>query len=92
MIIIYLTFICVVLNKTCPNPEYFVNDKKFNLVNSNDNKVDVSEKVQEINFKIAELILKAKEKPHPIAETLLMPACREMVKIVLCSVAVSEIS
>jgi hypothetical protein len=38
-----------------------------------------------------QIIVKAK-KPHTIAETLLMPACKEMVKIVLGSEAASEIS
>ncbi|XP_023226698.1 zinc finger BED domain-containing protein 5-like [Centruroides sculpturatus] len=53
--------------------------------------VCVSDKVQEASYKVAELIVKAK-KPHTIAETLLMPACKEMVKIVLGSEAASEIS
>ncbi|XP_067122763.1 zinc finger BED domain-containing protein 5-like, partial [Centruroides vittatus] len=44
--------------------------------------VCVSDKVQEASYKVAELIVKAK-KPHTIAETLLMPACKEMVGIVL---------
>ncbi|XP_067132238.1 zinc finger MYM-type protein 6-like [Centruroides vittatus] len=53
--------------------------------------VCVSEKVQEASYKVAELTVKAK-KPHTIAETLLMPACKEMMKIVLGSKAASEIS
>ncbi|XP_067131372.1 zinc finger BED domain-containing protein 5-like [Centruroides vittatus] len=51
----------------------------------------VSDKVREASYKVAELIVKAK-KPHTIAETLLMPVCKEMVKIVLGSEAASEIS
>ncbi|XP_067131373.1 zinc finger BED domain-containing protein 5-like [Centruroides vittatus] len=53
--------------------------------------VCVSDRVQEASYKVAELIVKAK-KPHTIAETLLMPVCKEMVKIVLGSEAASEIS
>ncbi|XP_067123773.1 SCAN domain-containing protein 3-like [Centruroides vittatus] len=53
--------------------------------------VCVSDKVQKASYKISELIVKAK-KPHTIAETLLMPACKQMVKIVLGSEAASEIS
>ncbi|XP_067131376.1 SCAN domain-containing protein 3-like [Centruroides vittatus] len=53
--------------------------------------VCVSDKVREASYKVAELIVKAK-KPHTIAETLLMPVCKEMVKIVLGSEAASEIS
>ena len=53
--------------------------------------VRVSQKVQEASYKVAELIVKAK-KPHTIAETLIMPACKEMVKIVLGLEAGTEIS
>ena len=48
-------------------------------------------KTQEASYKVAEIIVKGK-KPHTIAKTLLMPACKEMVKIVLGSETASEIS
>lgn len=64
------------------------NKKQVTLMTTS---VRVSQKVQEASYKVAELIVKAK-KPHTIAETLLMPACKEMVKIVLGLEAATEIS
>lgn len=64
------------------------NKKQVTLMTTS---VRVSQKVQEASYKVAELIVKAK-KPHTIAETLLMPACKEMVKIVLGLEAGTEIS
>lgn len=51
----------------------------------------VVEKSQEASYKVPELIVKAK-KPHTMSETLLMPACKKMVKIVLHLEPTSEIS
>jgi hypothetical protein len=52
--------------------------------------VRISENVQEARYKVVELIVKVKA-PHTIAETLLWPACKEMVKIVLDPEADNEI-
>jgi hypothetical protein len=52
--------------------------------------VRTSEEVQEARYKVVEFIATVKE-PHTIAETLLMPACKEMVKIVLDPEAANEI-
>lgn len=52
--------------------------------------VRISENVQKARYKVDERIVKVKA-PHTIAETILMPACREMVKIVLDPQADNEI-
>jgi hypothetical protein len=52
--------------------------------------VQTLEKVHKASYKAAELIVKAK-KPHTIAKTLLTPACKEMLKIILRPEAASEI-
>jgi hypothetical protein len=50
----------------------------------------ILEKDQEASYKVSELILKAK-KPNAITRTLLMPACKELAKIILGPEAATEI-
>lgn len=53
--------------------------------------VHVSEKVQEANNNVAELVTQSKE-PYAVAEKLLISAYKEMMKIILDSEDASEIS
>lgn len=53
--------------------------------------VRTSERAQQAMCKVATLIAEVK-KPHPVAETLLMPTCREMAKIDLVPESSSKIS
>ena len=44
--------------------------------------VRVSEKAQKANFFVAELLAKSK-KAHTLAESLILPACKKMVEVML---------
>ena len=51
-------------------------------VNVFEKQIDVSEKAQVASYKIAELIA-VKLKPHNLAEKIILPACRKIVKIII---------
>ncbi|XP_025407812.1 protein FAM200A-like [Sipha flava] len=53
--------------------------------------VKISDKAQEASFRIAQLIAQKKKKSHLIAESLIMPPCRIMVKTMLRVEAEKEI-
>ena len=54
-------------------------------------KVKISNKAQEANYLVAELIAK-KRKPHTLAEELLSPACSEIVRLFFGEEAAKEVS
>ncbi len=54
-------------------------------------KVTISGKAQEARYLVAELVAK-KMKSHIIAESLIMPACKIMVRTILSEEAESELS
>ncbi|XP_068219683.1 zinc finger BED domain-containing protein 5-like [Palaemon carinicauda] len=53
-------------------------------------KVKVADKAQEASYLVAELVVKSM-KPHTIAETLILPACSAIVKIMFGSEAEKEV-
>jgi len=54
-------------------------------------KFKISDKAQETSYAMAEIVAK-KMKSHTIAETVILPACREMVRIMFGEDAVSVIN
>ena len=81
------------------HPSYLGNDisyfKRLQEQNSKQSSfmkacVKVSDRAQEASYNVAKLIAKAK-KPHTIGETLLLPACREIVRCLIGPEAVKEV-
>ena len=64
--------------------EYFKRLKAQNTTQSERmlSAVRVSEKAQKAIFLVAELLAKSK-KPHTLAESLILPACKKMVEVML---------
>jgi len=52
---------------------------------------NISDKPQIASYKVAELIVK-KMQPHTIAENVILPACKEIVKLMLGESAEKEVS
>jgi len=52
--------------------------------------VSISDKTQEASYLVAELVAK-QMKPHTIAEKLILPACREIVKVLFDEEAEKEV-
>lgn len=72
--------------------EYFKRVKSQNATQSERmlSVVRVSDKAQKASFFVAELLAKAK-KPHTLAESLILPACKKMVEVMIGPDAAKEI-
>ena len=71
--------------------EYFKRLKTQNTTQSERmlSTVRVSKKAQKASFLVAELLAKSK-KPHTLAESLILPACKKMVEVLLGPDAAKE--
>ncbi|CAI9743051.1 Hypothetical predicted protein [Octopus vulgaris] len=75
------------------NEQYFKRELAFNKrqVSMFAKKFKLSDKGQEASYAVAEIVAR-KMKSHTIAETVILPACQEMVRIKLGEDAVSELN
>ncbi|XP_025424093.1 zinc finger BED domain-containing protein 5-like [Sipha flava] len=83
-------------NENCPQPECIVCGVKLSnaaMVPKSvifEKKVTIPNKKLEASYKVAELIVENK-KPHTINESLILPACSEIVRIMFGNEAEAEI-
>ncbi|GFU06965.1 zinc finger BED domain-containing protein 5, partial [Nephila pilipes] len=74
-------------DETLPRPQCIICGDQL----SNESMVPISEKALEASYHVAKLILRQK-KPHTVGETLIKPACREVVRLMLGPNEVKEVN